>query len=264
MGHPGRPVIDTWDKLDTWEGPNAGDEKRYRFFNRLSKLYFRKYKLALVYDSNFIFSRVSMLRGFTNLLIDHRRNPKQVHQLIKRVTDIFMSNVEMLVTKYNIDGIWVADDLGSQEALFFSPEMFKKFYAGPYKKIINYLHDHDSTFHLHSCGNIGELVSTLIDIGVDALEFDSPRLSGFGKLFEFRGKLPFWACVNIQSVYPNGTPEEVEQEVIKMIQTFSTQEGGYLAYFYPDIKAINIPKRNFKAFKEALKKWGTYPLKCLS
>ncbi|MFX1298686.1 MAG: uroporphyrinogen decarboxylase family protein, partial [Promethearchaeota archaeon] len=264
MGHPGRPTIDIWDKVETWEGPNAADKKIYKTLNRLSKLFFRKYKIAIVHDIVFIQNRVSMLRGFTNLLIDHRRNPKQVHQLVKKVTDIFLSNVEMLVTKYKPNAVFAYDDLGTQQALFFSPDTFKKFYAGPYKRIINYCHDHDCAFHLHSCGNIGELIPTLIDIGVDSLEFDSPRLTGFEKLLEFRGKIPFWASVNIQSVYPNGTPEEVEQEVIKMIQTFSTQDGGYLAYFYPDTKVINVPKRNVKAFKRALKKWGKYPLKILS
>ena len=263
MGHPGRPAIDTWDNLDTWEGPDAGDPKIYRLLGRISKLFFRKYKVGLIHDIIFIQNRVSMLREFNNLAMDHFRHPKQVHQLIEKVTDVFMRNVEMLVTNYKVDAIWACDDLGAQDALFFSPETFKKFYAEPYKRIINYLHDHEVAFHLHSCGDIGELIPTLMDIGVDSLEFDSPRLSGFEKLREFRGKLPFWACVNIQSVYPLGTPEEVEQEVIKMIQTFSTEEGGYLAYFYLDRNVVNIPKRNERAFSKALKKWGKYPLKCL-
>ena len=264
MGHPGRPAIETWDQMETWKGPDTANPESYAFFKLLSKPFFRKYKMAIIHDVMYIMNRVSMLRGFTNLLIDHHRNPKQVHQLIEKVTDIFMSNVEMLVTKYKPDGIWACDDLGTQQAPFFSPALFRKFYFDPYKRIIDYLHDHDCAFHLHSCGNIGDLIPTLIDIGVDALEFDSPRLSGFERLRDFRGKLPFWACVNIQTVYPNGTPEEVEQEVIEMIQTFSTQEGGFLAYFYPDTRVINVPKENIKAFYKALKKWGQYPLKCLA
>ncbi|MHA1263954.1 MAG: uroporphyrinogen decarboxylase family protein [Candidatus Helarchaeota archaeon] len=263
MGHPGRPAIDTWDKLDSWEGPDAGNKKAYSLFNKLSKLFFRKYKVAIIHDIIFIMNRVSMLRGFTNLLIDHHRHPKQVHTLIKKVTDIFMQNIEMLV-EYKPDGVWACDDLGTQQAPFFSADLFKKFYAAPYKKIINFLHDYDCTFHLHSCGNIGDLIPTLIEIGVDSLEFDSPRLTGFERLREFKGKIPFWACVNIQSVYPLGTPTDIETEVKEMIQTFSTQEGGFLAYFYPDTHVINVPKKNIKAFRNALKKWGKYPIEFLS
>ncbi|MFX1298685.1 MAG: uroporphyrinogen decarboxylase family protein [Promethearchaeota archaeon] len=260
MGHPGRPAIDTWDKLETWEGPDAANPKVYSFTNALSKIFFRRYKTGVVHDFIYIMNRVSMLRGFSNLLIDHRRNPEKVHQLTKKVADVFMSNVEMLITKFSPDAIWACDDLGTQHDLFFSPETFKKFYAGPYKRIITYCHDHDCAFHLHSCGNIRELIPILIDIGVDSLEFDSPRMTEFEELSKFRGKFPFWACVNIQSIYPYGTPEDVEQEVKQMIQTFSTQDGGYLAFFYPDTNVINVPKRNVKAFKRALKKWGKYPL----
>lgn len=260
MGHPGRPVIETWDQLESWEGPDLTDPKMFSLFNLLSKPFFRKYKMATIHEIIYIMNRVSMIRGFTNTLIDHRRNPKQLHQLIKKVTDIFMDHVEMIVTEFKPDGIWACDDLGTQQAPFFSAEIFKKFYAGPYKRIIDYLHDHDCAFHLHSCGNIGDLIPTLIDIGVDALEFDSPRLTGFERLLDFRGKLPFWACVNIQTVYPNGTPDEVEEEVKEMIRTFSTQDGGFLSCFYADTHVINVPKENVKAYYKAVKKWGKYPL----
>ncbi len=264
MGHPGRPTIVTWDDLETWEGPNTGDPKTYQFSSFLSKFFFRKYKVAVIHDIIFIMNRVSMLRGFTNLMIDHRRNPNQVHQLVKKVTEYFMMNVEMLVNHFEFDGIWVCDDLGTQQALFFSPEIFKKFYATPYKQVVDYIHNHNLTFHLHSCGNIGEIIPTLIELGVDSLEFDSPRLTGYEKLLEFQGKIPFWASVDIQTVYPKGTPEDVEEEVKTMIQTLGTQDGGYLAYFYPELPVINVPKRNLKAYHRALKKWGKYPLDWLS
>ncbi len=264
MGHPGRPAITNWDELDTWEpSPTIADPKSYRLMNWGSKLFPGKYKICVINSVIFIQNRVSMLRGFSNLFIDHRRNPKQVHDLVKKVTEAFQLHIEMLMN-YKPDGIWACDDLGTQRALFFSPEIFKKFYAAPYKQIIDYVHDHNCTFHLHSCGNVAELIPTLIDIGVDALEFDSPRLNPFEELIKFRGKLPFWACVNIQSVYPNGTAEDVEQEVKEMIETFSTNEGGYLAFFYPDTQAINVPKSNMKAFKRSLKKWGKYPLTWLA
>ena len=264
MGHPGRPAIESFDQIETWEGPNTADKNVYKFMERFSKFFPRKYKVAVIHDIIFIYDRVSMLRGFENFLKDHFKNPSQLHQLIDKVTDLFLKNVEMLLTEFKPDGIWACDDLGSQQAPFISPAFFKKFYSDPYKKITRYVHDHNATFHLHSCGNIGQLIPTLIESGVDALEFDSPRNSGFDELVKYRGKFPFWACVNIQSVYPRGTPEEVEQEVKEMIRTFSAQEGGFIADFYPDPRVIGVPKRNIKAFHAALKKWGNYPLKWLS
>ena len=264
MGHPGRPAIETWDQLDSWQVPDLSDPQPYKIASWLTKLLPGRYKVAIPNNFHFIAGRVSMLRGFSNILIDHYRNPKQVHELTKKVTEVFLKHAEMLITHYKPDAFFGADDLGTQHQLFFSPAIFKKFYAEPYKKVINFVHDHGCDFILHSCGNVGELIPIFIDLGVDALEFDSPRMTGYETLLKFRGKIPFWACVNIQSVYPFGTPEKVEQEVKKMIETFSTHEGGYLAYYYADLQVLNVPKRNVRAFDKGLKKWGKYPLKWLS
>jgi hypothetical protein len=260
MGHPGRPAIDTWDKLDQWEGPNITDRGIYELFGRGAKQRVKQYKAVILHGGQFIFTRASILRGFSNFLIDHLKNPQKVHQLISKITEVFLKNLEMWM-EYKPDGVLVYDDLGTQQGLYFRPELFKKFYAAPYKKLINFAHNHDCGFHLHSCGNIGELIPTLIDIGVESLELDSPHQTGFDKLIEYQGIIPFWACVNIQSIYPNGTPGEIEQEVKHMIQTFSTPHGGFLAYFYPQPKAIQVPNENITAFYNALKKWGNYPLK---
>lgn len=263
MGHPGRPVIDNWDKLEDWEGPDVERKGIYKLFGRLSKIFgFRKYKLANVHGSDFIYSRVSMIRGFNNTLIDHMKNPKQMHKLIEKVTEIFKKNIEIWMN-YKPHGVFVCDDLGMQTGLFFKPEIFKKFYADPYKEIIDIVHDYGCDFILHSCGNVLELIPEFIDLGIDCLEFDSPHQSGLDNLVKFKGKIAFMTCVNIQTVYPKGTPEDIEEEVKRMIKTFSTQDGGYLAYFYTDPKAINVPKINIKAYRKALKKWGKYPLEIL-
>ena len=263
MGHPGRPAIENWDNLDNWLSPNVEDKKIYKLFSSLSKLFgFKKYKLASVHGSDFIFSRVSMLRGFNNTLVDHLKNPKQIYKLIRRVTEIFKINIEMWM-KYKPDGIFVCDDLGMQTGLFFRPEIFKKFYANPYKEIIDIVHDYGCEFILHSCGNVAELIPTFIDLGIDCLEFDSPRQSGFDNLIRYKEKIAFMTCVNIQTIYPKGTPEEIENEIKEMIKTFSTQDGGYLAYFYPSPKAIQVPKKNINAYKKGLKKWGKYPIEFL-
>ncbi|MBD3226558.1 MAG: hypothetical protein GF329_00055 [Candidatus Lokiarchaeota archaeon] len=263
MGHPGRPVLDTWDKLDEWEGPDVEDKNCYKLFGRLSKVFgLRKYKLANVHGSDFIYSRVSMLRGFNNTLIDHMKNQKEMHRLIRKVTNIFKKNIRMWMN-YKPHGVFVCDDLGMQTGLFFKPEIFKKFYAEPYKEITKLVHDYGCDFILHSCGNVAELIPTFIDLGIDCLEFDSPRQSGFDKLIKYKGRIAFMACVDIQTVYPKGTPLEIAKEVKRMIRTFSTKKGGYLAYFYTDPKAINVPKRNIKAYKQALKKWRTYPIEIL-
>lgn len=258
MGTPGRPRFVTWDDMEDWTLPDPHEKARYKLFNRLSKLFARnKYRLAML-DPLFV-HRITYLRGFNNFLTDHRRHPNKIHELVKRIKEYQIATMEEWV-EHKVDGYYVCDDLGSQLDLFFSPEIFKKFYADAYKELSSFAHDHSCTFTLHSCGNIGKIIPTLIDIGIDGLELDSPRMTGFDTLQKFRGKIPIWGCVNIQTIYPNGTPAEVEEETKQMISTLGTEDGGFVGFPYASPAAIKIPKQNQRAFVQALKKWGNYPL----
>jgi hypothetical protein len=96
---------------------------------------------------------------------------------------------------------------------------------------------------------------------VDALELDSPRMTGFPALAPFRGKIMMWGCVDIQRIYTLGTPAEVEAEVGRMVSELGTPDGGFGAYIYPQPYHIQAPKENEEAFMRGLKKYGTYPRK---
>jgi uroporphyrinogen decarboxylase len=155
-------------------------------------------------------------------------------------------------------GFVLYDDMGDQQRPLISPRQFDEFYAPVFGRLIEVAHELGCEFHLHSCGKIDPLIPALIDWGLDALELDSPHMIGFEDLKPFRGKIMLWGCINIQSTYVNGTPDECEQEVLAMIKNMGTQDGGYGAYIYPQPWHINAPKQNIRAFNRGLKKYGDY------
>jgi hypothetical protein len=155
-------------------------------------------------------------------------------------------------------GFMFFDDLGEQGGPFFSPKIFQKFYEEVYQPIFDTAHELGCEFHMHSCGKIDKLIPHLLEWGLDAIEVDSPRMIGYHDLKALRGKIMFWACVNSQTLYPNGTPEDCEREVWHMIRNLGTPEGGYGAYFYPDPDSLHTPKENIKAFKRGVRKYGNY------
>jgi hypothetical protein len=111
---------------------------------------------------------------------------------------------------------------------------------------------------LHCCRKVDKIIPILIDAGLDAIEFDSPRMTGYNDLRPFRGKIMMWGGVNIQSIYTRGTPEQVEREVWHMVRNLGTKEGGFGAYFYPTPTYIKVPSKNIKAFLKGLRKYGDY------
>ena len=112
---------------------------------------------------------------------------------------------------------------------------------------------------LHSCGNIGALMPILIEIGVDGFQFDSPHMVGLDVAKQYAGKVSFWNTVNIQTIYPFGTPRDVFKEVIKMIRAVGTRNGGLLIVDYAGApRVMNVPMANVKAMWTATRAYGKY------
>ncbi|MHA1744448.1 MAG: uroporphyrinogen decarboxylase family protein [Promethearchaeota archaeon] len=260
MGHPGRPSLPDWDALDDYMikyFPDPTEAHRYRMFNRLGKIFGKKkYRMGIFGDGPF--SIAANMRGFAHFLADHIRNPKKVTYLLDQIVEYFITVMKIWKSTGDVHGFMIYDDLGEQDRPYMSVKMFDKFYENVYGRLYSAAHDLGCEFHHHSCGKVVKLIPSLIKWGVDALEFDSPRMNGYLELEPYRGKIMFWGCVNIQSIYPKGTVDEVSREVRCMIRNLGTSSGGFGAYFYDNWKDIEVPKANTRAFKNGLKKYGIY------
>lgn len=262
MGHPGRPSLPSWEVFDEYISkyiPDASEESRYKPALQLRKITEDDKYFTLLFNCFGPSQVVAAMRGFDRYLIDHKRHPIELKKALKVVADYHV-DVLKYAKKYNMhpDGIWLVDDLGEQTGPFFSPKTFEKFYEESYCTIIDGAHELGIDVHLHCCGKIDPLLKPLIKWGLDAIELDSPRMSGYPDLAPYRGRIMFWGCVNIQSIYTQGTPEEVEREVWHMIRNLGTENGGFGAYFYPTPKDLKAPRKNIKAFSQGLERFGTY------
>ncbi len=261
MGHPGRASLPDWHKLDEYIVRyflDPDDKSRYNIGLRFSKIFGRR-KYRIVAFSEGPFTIAHRMRGFSDFLIDFRRHPKEVKYLLEQITDRLVRQIKNYV-KFGgkPHGVWMTEDLGTQQRPFMSPKLFAEFFEPHYRRIIDTAHEFGGEYHQHCCGKIDELIPLLINWGLDAFEFDSPRMTGYPALKVFRGKIMFWGCVNIQSVYVNGTPEDVQREVWHMVRNLGTPNGGYGAYFYPEPHYIQVPEANIKVFSKGIKIYGKY------
>lgn len=262
MGHPGRPAIADWADYEKYlvrYSPRADDKSRYSlalFYNRLVGR--SRYRMAILGFQG-PFTIASALRGFENFMADHYMFPEQLNDLLHRITKFYIEAARCWV-KFGADphGFVIYDDLADQHRPFISVRMFREFYEPVFKAIFEAIHELGCEAHFHSCGNVTPLLPTLIEWGVDAMQFDSPRMNGYENLELFRGKLMMWGDVNIQTIYVSGTPQEVEREVWHMVRNLGTPEGGFGAYFYPQTDHIKVPRANIKAFRSGVDKYGVY------
>lgn len=262
MGHPGRPLLDDWSKLDehlSRYNPDPDDYSRYRLALRYNRLVGRsRYRMALLFFQG-PFTLAHILRGFENFMTDHALHPDELRRLLAFITAKYTAAMRAWV-KYGAapHGFIMYDDLADQTRSFLSPKMFRDFYEPVVRALADQAHALGADLHWHSCGNIEMLIPMLLEWGVDALELDSPRMTGYEALAQWRGKVMIWGCVDIQRIYSVGTPKEVESEVKEMIDKLGTPDGGYGAYLYPQPRHIGLPKENELAFVRALNKYGCY------
>lgn len=251
VGHPYKPAFKNWSDLSRFELPLV---HKYGFTKNFSLIAPTRYKLGLI--QHFFFERSSFLRGFNNLLVDFRKNPQKVKDLLDKMKKWYVDSIKSL---RGCHGIITGDDLGTQNNAIMSPEIFKKFYYDVYAEVIELTHKLGMDFILHSCGNVKDLIPIFIELGVDAMDFDSPHMVGIKNIgkFSYKKNMAFFCCVNIQSVYPNGTPRDVYKEVYKMIKYINTKEGGLIFKDYIDAHtSIRVPMKNIKSYWRGVKKYG--------
>jgi hypothetical protein len=253
-----------WNNLDNHEFPDPFDPLRYKSVKagRWKTIAEDRYLLGTV-NSSGIFNRCSQLRGFSEFLIDlaRKRYSKEVNTLISKVTDYNLGIIQNL-KQYcpSLDSIFITDDFGAQTSAFISPRIFKKYFKEAFNKLTTLTHDLEMDFILHSCGDVLGLLPDFINVGVDVMEFDSPHMTGVEnfKNYAQERKMAFWLSCNIQSTFVNGSPKDVEDEIKYYIKEVGNNEGGLAIFEYTDYDAIQAPKRNVRAQRKAVTKWGNY------
>jgi len=202
-----------------------------------------------------VFQHATFLRRFDQLLVDMAVNPEMAHWLLDRFTGFYLAFFDRMLTAAQgaIDILRVADDLGSQQSLFISPEMFRIFVKPRLRALIEMTHSHGVKFMFHSCGAIRPLIEDLIEIGVDLLDPLQAAAEGMephGLKLSFGSRIALHGGICTQYLLPQGTPEEVAGEVRRRAAVLGAGGGYILAPCH--VLQSDVPTANILALSEAL------------
>jgi len=188
------------------------------------------------------------MRGMERYLMDLVECPDIAEAISHHATEYYRKRALRAIEQSGgkIDLIGSGGDIGTQRGMMLSPNLWRK-HVKPYsEKLIRTFKDMGLMTFYHSCGSIVPVIDDLIEMGLDILDPIQPAAEGMEASSleqKFGDRLAFHGGVDEQELLPNGTPEDVRNEVIRLIDTLGS-DGGYIVCpahaIQPDTSPENI------------------------
>lgn len=206
------------------------------------------------------------MRGFERFLYDLVENRALAEAMLDKAMKLAldMNRVFLDGVGEYLDVVQVGDDLGHQNGLIMSPEMFRDLIKPRLKKIYSDIHSRAPHVELlyHSCGAIEPLINDLIEIGVNILNPVQPLAKGMNSSHlkaKYGDRLVFHGGIDLQrAMSAEGTVEDLKSEIDTRLRAFAPG-GGYILAPAHNIQPDSAPEKIVLMYDYAEKR-GRYPL----
>ena len=224
---------------------------------RAGKLGKSDYSIIGTYAMNSLFGLLWILRGMEQFLMDLALKPDFAYLLIETVFAVQKQKMVRFLEQAGdfLDVFCLCGDLGTQQSLLISPEMFRTHLKPFYKDIIGTARNYTKAkLFYHSCGNIIDLLEDFIECGIDIINPVQVSAVGMNPHLmkkRYGDKIVFWGGIDSQDVLPNGSEQDVREEVRLRIEQMS-ENGGYVVAPVHNIQ-YDVPPQNIAAlYNEAV------------
>jgi uroporphyrinogen decarboxylase len=253
------------DIVEKYPWPNAGDKQRFAGlrnkaieYRNSDKVVFTKGLCAGLFEMH------QRVRGMENAMLDAFMFPENSDKLIGKLADLKIEFWDALLDEAGdvVDIIGEGDDYGTQQSQLIDPEHFRAYYKPHFIRVLDFIKKKSPHLKImfHSCGNVRPILPDLIEMGVDILNPVHVRANGMEPVQlkkDFGKDLVFWGGgVDTQNVLPNGTPQNVKDDVKRNIEVLAPG-GGFVFNTVHNIQA-EVPPENIMAMWEALQEFGKY------
>jgi uroporphyrinogen decarboxylase len=257
MLHPMASFSDA-GQIHDYPFPDFAEEYRWDGFELKVAQVVKRELIAVASMQMTIFEVSWYLRGMDRFMMDMVLNPEFADTLMDKITEI---RIEM-ARRYALAGVdilMLGDDVSTQEAMMISPQLWREKLKPRLAKIIKAAKNNkpDILVFYHGDGNCMEIISDLIEIGIDVLNPVQPECMDPMKVKELYGdRLSLWGTLGTQSIMPFGTPAQVKQKCKELIETVG--KGGGLLLAPTHMIEPDVPWENVQAFIDAVKEYGQY------
>jgi len=193
------------------------------------------------------------LRGEQQAFMDLLINPEIVQYCLGKLFDLaYQNTLRIFETIPGVVSItYVAEDLGGQNGLMYSPEQIHTYLFPGMKRMMDLTKQHGSHVFVHTDGAVRDIIPDLLGIGMQVLnpiQWVCTGMDREGLKRDFGDRVIFHGAVDNQHVLPFGSVEEVREEVIENIRTLGAG-GGYILAPCHNIQAVTPPENIVKMYE---------------
>lgn len=247
-------VFQDWSQLDGYTFPHLSDPKRMAHIEEDYAKQPDKFRFGGL--PGFPFAIMRYMRKMEIFLEDLLLEPERVMQLNEMVTRELEGVIDNFAA-LGADGIFTCEDWGTQDRLLINPTLWREMFKPTLKRIFDRIHSKNMYVLMHSCGYIWEILPDLMEIGVDAMQFDQPTLMGIERLADlFDHRVTLFSSVDIQKILPTGDKALIEKSARQMVDLFASKGGGLIAKDYGDYKTIQIDDEWAKWMRDEFMRYG--------
>ncbi len=109
------------------------------------------------------------LLGMEQMMIATRRDPELVADVVERVGQTLCEVFERYCRYDAVCALWLGDDMGHKHGPLLSPVWLREHILLWHRRLAEIAHHHGRPFLLHSCGQVSDIMPSLIDdVTIDA------------------------------------------------------------------------------------------------
>lgn len=265
--HPLKDATTIQDIEDYPGWPDMGDPSRIAHVRETAAAFALANEYAIMATPWLLFplERAFAMQGMDTFLLNLAIYPEFAKALLEKTAqlckDLMGPFLEALGD--NVDIIKIGDDLGTQESLLMSPDMYREILKPLHAEYIDFIKARtNAKLFFHTDGDVVPLIDDFIEMGIDIL---NPIQTSAGKMSDLAGlkkqfgkNIIFCGGIDTHRVLPTGTPADVREEVKRVIDLLG-EGGGYMVSSVHTIMN-DVPPENVLAMVDAVVEFGSYPL----
>ncbi len=262
---PGASSINDLDQYPGW--PDMSDPSRIAHVKDAAAHLAKENQFAILATPwlLFPFERAHAMQGMETFLLNMAVNPDFACELLRRITDYCKQLMGPFLEELgdNVDIIKIGDDLGTQKSLMISPRMYRQMLKPIHADFISFIKARTrAKIFFHSDGDVAPLIEDFIEMGVDILnpiQTEAGSMADLPSLKKrFGNNIVFCGAIDSREVLPNGSVEDVREEVRRVINTLGP-DGGYMLGAVHTVMN-DVPPENVLTMVDAAEEFGHYPL----